>query len=80
DQEKAMLRSMHQVLQGVEWRGDNIHNAVYECAKNSGMPTKAAFQALYMIFIVKKQGPRLGYFLSSLDKAFVLDRIAAFAQ
>ncbi|MFA5314110.1 MAG: lysine--tRNA ligase [Methanomassiliicoccales archaeon] len=80
EQEKAMLRSMHQVLQGVEWRGDNIHNAVYECAKNSGMPTKAAFQALYMIFIAKKQGPRLGYFLSSLDKAFVLDRIAAFAQ
>jgi lysyl-tRNA synthetase, class I len=80
DQEKALLRSMHQVLIDVDWQGDNIHNAVYECAKSSGMPTKAAFQVLYTIFIEKKQGPRLGYFLSTLDKAFVLERMAAFAQ
>ncbi|QLH75278.1 MAG: lysine--tRNA ligase [Methanomassiliicoccales archaeon] len=80
DQEKGMLRSMHKILSTVEWHGDNIHNAVYECAKASGIPTKSAFQVLYQIFINKKQGPRLGYFLSTLDKDFVLERISNFAQ
>ncbi|OPY31378.1 MAG: Lysine--tRNA ligase [Methanomassiliicoccales archaeon PtaU1.Bin124] len=77
DQDKVLLRAFHDALAKVEWKGDNIHNAVYECAKGAGVQTKVAFQLLYGIFINKKQGPRLGYFLSTLDRNFVLDRIAA---
>lgn len=73
--EKVYLKALLAVLSGTEWSGDNIHNAVYDCAKNSGIQPKAAFQLLYTIFIEKKQGPRLGYFLSTLDRGFVLERI-----
>ncbi|HSV42906.1 MAG TPA: lysine--tRNA ligase [Methanomassiliicoccales archaeon] len=75
EQEKALLSAIHASLSGVEWRADNIHNSVHEKAKNAGMAPKMAFQLLYSIFINKKQGPRLGHFLSTLDRDFVLERI-----
>lgn len=74
-EEKTFLGKLESAFAQVEWHGDNIHNAVYDCAKEAGMPAKAAFQILYQIFIGKKQGPRLGYFLSTLDRTFVMDRI-----
>ena len=75
-QEVGFLNALSGRLTNTEWLGDNIHNSVYDCAKDSGIPAKSGFQVLYQIFIDKKQGPRLGYFLSTLDKAFVLQRIA----
>jgi lysyl-tRNA synthetase class 1 len=80
DQERGFLSALSVRLESTEWLGDNIHNSVYDCAKDSEIPAKAGFQALYQIFIDKKQGPRLGYFLSTLDKAFVLQRIGEAVQ
>jgi len=73
--ELRFLREVHAKLVSVEWTGDKIHDLVYECAKGSGLGAKAGFQAMYLIFINKKQGPRLGHFLSTLDRDFVLARI-----
>jgi lysyl-tRNA synthetase class 1 len=75
DAEVRFLREAHAKLKDVEWSGDRIHDLVYECAKASGLGAKGGFQAMYLIFINKKQGPRLGYFLSTLDRSFVLGRI-----
>lgn len=73
--EVTFLRAIHSSLQAVEWNGDKIHDVVYETAKASGLSTKVGFQVLYLIFINRKQGPRLGFFLSTMDRKFVLDRI-----
>jgi len=73
--EVTFLRAIHSSLQQVEWSGDKIHDVVYETAKVSGLSTKVGFQVLYLIFINRKQGPRLGYFLSTMDRTFVLQRI-----
>lgn len=73
--ELRFLRRVHARLSEVEWIGDRIHDAVYECAKATELGPKAGFQVMYTIFIDKKQGPRLGYFLSTLDRTFVLGRI-----
>lgn len=69
------LREVHAKLTQVDWSGDKIHDLVYECAKASGIGAKGGFQVMYVIFINKKQGPRLGHFLSTLDRSFVLGRI-----
>jgi lysyl-tRNA synthetase, class I len=73
--ELRFLREVHAKLTQVEWSGDKIHDLVYECAKVSGLGAKGGFQVMYSIFINKRQGPRLGYFLSTLDRSFVLARI-----
>lgn len=73
--ELAFLKAIAGTLKDVEWSGDRIHDAVYETAKASGLGAKAGFQVLYLIFINRRQGPRLGYFLSTLERGFVLGRI-----
>jgi len=73
--ELRFLHEVHAKLAQVEWSGDKIHDLVYECAKASGLGAKGGFQVMYSIFINKRQGPRLGYFLSTLDRSFVLGRI-----
>jgi len=73
--EVNFLRCVNSSLQSLEWSGDRIHDAVYECAKSCAIGAKSGFQVLYLIFINRYQGPRLGYFLSTLDKGFVLNRI-----
>lgn len=73
--EKAFLSKLYDIMCGVEWQGEKIHDAMYECAKTCGIGAKGGFQALYKIFCNQKQGPRLGFFLSTLDKDFVLGRI-----
>ena len=69
------LRCIYSSLKALDWNGDRIHDTVYESAKSCAIGAKSGFQCLYQIFIDRKQGPRLGYFLSTLDKDFVLNRI-----
>ncbi|MEM2943253.1 MAG: lysine--tRNA ligase [Methanomassiliicoccales archaeon] len=73
--EISFLTCLATALKGINWEADAIHNAIYGCIKTSGLTANATFQLLYQIFIGRKSGPRLGYFLSTLDKTFVLSRI-----
>jgi len=75
DADRNFLRCAYTSLQSLDWSGDKIHDSVYESAKSCAIGAKGGFQVLYRIFIDRKQGPRLGYFLSTLDKEFVLERI-----
>ncbi|MBP8685725.1 MAG: lysine--tRNA ligase, partial [Methanomassiliicoccales archaeon] len=74
--ERAYVQALRERLEGIEWTGDRIHDAIYETAKAMGMQPKACFQALYRLFIARTSGPRLGFFLSTLDRGFVLKRLA----
>ncbi|NYT12198.1 MAG: lysine--tRNA ligase [Methanomassiliicoccales archaeon] len=73
--ERGFLECILSSLEGMQWEGEDIHNAVYECTKSSGTGAKKGFQVLYKIFIGRTSGPRLGHFLSTLDKEFVIGRI-----
>jgi lysyl-tRNA synthetase class 1 len=55
--------------------GDTIHTLVYDMAQEVAVPAKDLFQALYITFLDQPRGPRLGWFLSSLDVAFVQTRL-----
>jgi lysyl-tRNA synthetase class 1 len=74
-EEKAFLNELLAAMEGVEWRGESIHEAMYGCAKASKVGARGGFQTLYRIFCDQRQGPRLGFFLSTLDRDFVLGRI-----
>ncbi len=69
------LRTLRPELTSIQWVGDMVHDAVYGAAKAQGLGAKKAFQVLYRIFIARRSGPRLGHFLATLDRDFVLDRI-----
>ncbi|TFF86958.1 MAG: lysine--tRNA ligase [Promethearchaeota archaeon] len=57
------------------WDEDSIQNYIFKLGKNVVGNVKKTFQLFYKILINKKYGPRLGPFLLSLDKDWIIDRI-----
>jgi lysyl-tRNA synthetase, class I len=58
------------------WDGELIHGAIHELVKGDEKFTpKDCFQAIYKLFLGKDFGPQAGWFLSALEKEFVLNRL-----
>ena len=75
EQEKDFLSQLYDSMCAAEWEGESLHDAIYACAKGCPIGPRGGFQVLYRIFCDQKQGPRLGFFFSTLDRDFVLGRI-----
>jgi lysyl-tRNA synthetase class 1 len=58
-----------------EMDGDTIHTLVYALAEELGLPAKALFEAIYIVLLDQPRGPRVGWFLSSLEYDFVRTRL-----
>jgi lysyl-tRNA synthetase, class I len=70
-----VLRGALERLRSLEWKADEIHNALHEAAKNLGHKPGVAFGAVYKAFLGQERGPRAGHFLAQLGKPFVLERL-----
>ena len=68
------LRLLDQRLQP-DMDGDAIHALVYALAEESGLAAKELFQAIYLAFLDNTRGPRVGWFLRSLEPDFVHARL-----
>jgi len=80
DAEKALFKDLAAKLSAVQWKADDINAAILEAGKASSLGNKGAFKALYKILINRTAGPRLGAFLESMDKDFVLNRLNEASQ
>lgn len=58
-----------------EYDGQSIHELTHEVKEESGLSPKEFFSAIYAAFLGKDHGPKVGWFLSTLDKEFVLERL-----
>ncbi len=54
--------------------GDTVHTLVYALAEEVVLPARALFEAIYIALLDQPRGPRVGWFLSSLDDDFVRTR------
>jgi lysyl-tRNA synthetase class 1 len=60
---------------------DDMQNQLYEYAKKTGLvndqgkPSRDAFEAIYLAFIGRPNGPKAGILLTSLDEPFVRRRL-----
>jgi len=73
-EQKKFLSSLVVTLYSPSWEAENIHNAIHETSGNEKIQMKTAFKTIYQILLGQENGPRAGYFLSNLDKDFVLNR------
>ncbi|HLH86747.1 MAG TPA: lysine--tRNA ligase [Thermoplasmataceae archaeon] len=73
--QREILRMFLERMGRIAWEPDAIHNEVHEIVKQAGADPGTGFAAFYNVLIGKDRGPRLGYFLSSLDRNFVRRRI-----
>ncbi|MDH7506734.1 MAG: lysine--tRNA ligase [Candidatus Thermoplasmatota archaeon] len=74
DIEKTFLSNLEERLSKIRWEAENIHKAIYEQAEKQNMQVNDAFKIIYKVILNQEKGPRAGYFLSNLDKDFVLSR------
>lgn len=55
--------------------GASIHELTHAIKEESGLDAKSFFSAVYTVFLGKESGPKVGWFLSTLDPAFVSQRL-----
>ncbi|MBN2087418.1 lysine--tRNA ligase [Candidatus Peregrinibacteria bacterium] len=76
DLQKQFIKALSDKLESVEWDGELIHGNIHEIVKgNEDYTPKDCFQAVYKLFLAKEYGPQVGWFLSALDKDFVINRL-----
>jgi len=74
-EQKKFLSSLMGTLSSISWEAEDIHNAIYDVSEKQKIPIKQAFKTIYQIILGQEKGPRAGFFLSNLDKDFVLKRV-----
>jgi lysyl-tRNA synthetase class 1 len=60
--------------------GDAWQAAIFETAAERGLPAGQAFEAVYLAFLGRRNGPRAGWLLAGLVPAFVIARLREAAQ
>jgi lysyl-tRNA synthetase class 1 len=73
--QKKFLKSFSDNAKSIEWNAENIHKCIYDVSEKEGIPIKIAFTSIYQIILGQEKGPRAGFFLSNLDKDFVIKRV-----
>ena len=72
--EKHVLHDIAAQASDTTWNAENIHNLIHQISKEHHLSPKQSFTAVYKAILGEKRGPRAGFFLSNLDKTFVIDR------
>lgn len=75
DEDKKFLDALIKNFETLEWEAEKIHSMIHETAKNNNFSARRAFELIYLITLAKTRGPRAGYFLQSLGKEFILNRM-----
>lgn len=55
--------------------GEALHAAIHALKGEHGLAPKAAFGAIYQVFLAKDSGPQAGWFLAALDRQFAVRRL-----
>jgi lysyl-tRNA synthetase class 1 len=75
DGEKDLLKKLAEGLATVEWTAEKLHSTIHDTGKALGLDAAHTFGAVYKVVLGKPRGPRMGYFLQSMDKGWVLRRL-----
>jgi lysyl-tRNA synthetase, class I len=77
DEQKTALEKLSTALEKAEWEGEEIHKTIHETKEETGIAPKKLFQPLYEIFLGRKSGPQIGWFLSTIEKGRALEMISS---
>jgi len=75
DGQKYFLLKLVTMLGDTSFEAQAIHDAVYEASVSSEIKPAEAFRTIYQLFLGKDSGPKVGFFLSNLEKDFVIARL-----
>ena len=78
EEELQRIKHLKGKMSEIEWKPDNIHDAFYDLQEKNQVPAKDYFKIMYNVILGKDKGPRLGFFLATMERKFVLDRLSAY--
>ncbi len=77
-EQRGFLRGLAEVAQAdAPATGEQWQAAIFSVATGHGLDARAAFNALYLAFLGRANGPRAGWLLASLERDFVIGRLVA---
>lgn len=80
-EQRAFLQDIATFLtENPDIQGEDLHAHIHELRKNSPLEPRDAFSAIYTALLGKPSGPQAGWFLESLDRAFVTERFQEVAK
>lgn len=74
-QKEALADVLHFVEASADLSGEDFHKKLHDIKEERGIPPAEFFSALYFSFLGKASGPKAGWFLSVLDREFLLRRL-----
>lgn len=74
-EEKTFATELANQLSSDMSDAEKVHQAVYDTATKLGLKPAVGFKVVYLLFLNKDHGPKVGFFLSSLEKDFVIKRL-----
>jgi lysyl-tRNA synthetase class 1 len=74
-EQRAFLAHLAEELPAAGAAGDDWQAAIFAAATAGGIAAGDAFRAIYLAFLGRPSGPRAGWLLASLDRAFVTQRL-----
>jgi len=75
EQKKALTLLADKIDNAEEMTGASLHELIHDVKEESGLSPKEFFTAMYIAFLGKESGPKVGWFLSTLEKEFVTARL-----
>ncbi len=72
--DKALFKELVNRMNDCVWDAETITEIISTAGRDSPVGTKGTFRTIYSVLIGKTSGPRLGPFLASMDKQFVINR------
>lgn len=75
EQKDALKMLADKISESTVFDGQSLHELIHSVKESSGLEPKVFFGAIYMVFLGKESGPKIGWLLSTLDKQFVFDRL-----
>ena len=77
DAQKEALKKVLEFIEGNEGiDGGDLHTKLHDIRKETEIEPKDYFSAIYLSILGKESGPKAGWFLSVLDRDFLLKRLS----
>ena len=75
EQKQALIMLADKIEAAEAMDGATLHALIHDVKEESGLSPKEFFTAIYIAFLGKESGPKVGWFLSTLEKEFVVGRL-----
>ncbi|MFH1750025.1 MAG: lysine--tRNA ligase [bacterium] len=72
-QKQLLVKLINKLQKNID--AEVLHNFIYDTGKSLGLTAVDTFTPIYSILLGKKSGPKVGWFLSILDRDFLIKRL-----